>query len=191
MHCWRLAKQSSSSGSWWLVRSRYLFSTGNHVFDNRRLKGKRAGGRGSRPIGQTLRCGSLPACVSNHVPYPGACFSRFLRTFELFASLPDLTIPSPRRARQASDASAAWSLEWRGVMRARGIECVGATPIHGSAVSRPGLHPGEVIAQSGMARVHEPGECGKFQREHHLDVGRAELRARSITSCHPPSSANH
>ena len=67
-------------------------------------------------------------------------------------------------------------------MRARGIEGVGATPIHCSAVSRPGLHPGEVIAQSGMARVHEPGECGKFQREYHLDIRRAEIRARRMTT---------
>ena len=67
-------------------------------------------------------------------------------------------------------------------MRASGIEGVGATPIHRSAVSRSGLHPGEVIAQSGMARVHEPGECGKFQWEHHLDVRRAELRARHMAT---------
>jgi hypothetical protein len=67
-------------------------------------------------------------------------------------------------------------------MRARGIEGVGATPVHCSAVSRPGLHSGEVIAQSGMAGVHEPGECGKFQREHHLDVRRAELRARHMAT---------
>ena len=82
------------------------------------------------------------------------------------------------RARQASDASAAWSRERRGVMRARGIEGIGATPLHRSAVSRPGLHPGEVIAQFGMAGVPEPGECGKFQREHHLDVRRADLGAK-------------
>src|ERR1051325_10346223 len=60
--------------------------------------------------------------------------------------------------RQASDASGAWSRKRRGVMRAHGIEGVGATPVHRSAVSRPGLHSGEVIAQSGMAGVHEPGE---------------------------------
>ena len=33
-----------------------------------------------------------------------------------------------------------------------------------------------------MAGVHEPGECGKFQREHHLDIRRAELRARHMTT---------
>ena len=67
-------------------------------------------------------------------------------------------------------------------MRTRGIEGVGATPVHRSTVSRPGLHPGEVIVQSGMARIHEPGECGKFQREHHLDVCRAELCARHMAA---------
>jgi hypothetical protein len=67
------------------------------------------------------------------------------------------------RARQASDASAAWSRERRGVMRARGIEGVGATPAHRSAVSRPGLR--EVIAQSqgpephrSSSREHRPSD---------------------------------
>ena len=82
------------------------------------------------------------------------------------------------RARQASDASAAWSRERRGLMRARGIEGVGATPVHRSAVSRPGLHPGEVIAQSGMARVHEPRECGS------MDTLRGYVRDAEIFKRH-------
>jgi hypothetical protein len=42
------------------------------------------------------------------------------------------------RARQASDAPAAWPRERRGVRRARGIEGVGATPVHSSAGKQAG-----------------------------------------------------
>ena len=61
------------------------------------------------------------------------------------------------RARQASDASAAWSRERRGVMRARGIEVVGATPVHRSAVSRPGLTPATILTEQKTSSRHMPG----------------------------------
>ena len=39
-----------------------------------------------------------------------------------------------------------------------------------------------VASAPAASGIHEPSECGKFQREHHLDVCRAELRARHMAA---------